>query len=105
MLMKVDDEDYKWLSKFKWGPHKGYAVRVVKDKETNKWLTILCHRLIMNPDKEKVVHHINLDRLDNRKKNLEILSNAEHLRLHAKLHALKHDATKKGLQLLNNANS
>jgi hypothetical protein len=49
------------------------------------------HRLIMKNmlgrflKKNEVVHHINGDRIDNRPKNLMIMSNSEHMRLHKNL--------------------
>lgn len=41
------------------------------------------HRWISNAPQGKVVHHINENTLDNRKGNLAILTNGEHLHVHA----------------------
>lgn len=42
----------------------------IKFREENK--KILIHRLIMNPDHDKVINHKNKNGLDNRRENLEI---------------------------------
>jgi hypothetical protein len=67
----VDDDDYEWLSNFKWcteeSGYKFYA------KRTNKCIKM--HREIMwryypNSDKSLLVDHIDGDGLNNRKLNL-----------------------------------
>lgn len=71
----VDDEDFEWLSKWKWyfqignnGKYKygGYACRTSK--------CIRMHRVIMKASKEFEVDHINGNRLDNRKNNLRLVN-------------------------------
>lgn len=61
----VDDEDYEYLSQFKWkvriGRRTMYAVRHIE---------ISMHRAVIQVDDDKVVDHINRNGLDNRKKNL-----------------------------------
>lgn len=54
----------------------GYVRLVSKDKEKCGYL----HRFIMKPEKGLQVDHINGDRLDNRRQNLRICSNAENNR-------------------------
>jgi hypothetical protein len=66
----VSDEDYLWLSKFKWNHLKtGYAGRYRWFPDTRKRDHVLLHREIMGfPLCE--VDHINGNRLDNRRENL-----------------------------------
>lgn len=60
----VDDEDFEWLSQWKWYYHEGYAVRNYKGK------TIRMHRQILDAKDDKEVDHVNRNRLDNRRHNL-----------------------------------
>jgi hypothetical protein len=68
----VDDEDYEQLSKLNWHLHQSknndgyYASSNLK-----------MHRLITNAPPGTVVDHINGNKLDNRKKNLRLCTNAE----------------------------
>ena len=68
----VDDEDFVEVSVHKWFVSRGYAVR-------NKGYGVQSrmHREIMNAPKELQVDHINHNRLDNRKQNLRLCTNAE----------------------------
>lgn len=64
----VDDDDYEWLSKFKWNiGGNGYVYT-----SPSKYAFILMHRLILNLSNKKksIVDHINGNPLDNRKSNL-----------------------------------
>jgi len=79
----VDDEDYEFLSQWKWKERGGTAVRN-KHVGTVDWrsgkrkdTTILMHRLIMNAPAGMDVDHINGNRLDNRKANLRICTHAQ----------------------------
>ena len=65
----VDDDDYEFLSQWKWGCYGQYAAR--KDYISNKKRkVILMHRLINNTPDDLFTDHINGDPLDNRKENL-----------------------------------
>lgn len=67
----VDDEEYEYLSKFRWYAKQSseslfYAVRNSDKKRM--------HRIILNPKSNEIIDHINGDSLDNRKLNLRIVS-------------------------------
>lgn len=73
----VDDEDFEWLSQWKWSAARRgkpgnrqiwYAVRCVWDGERNH--AILMHRLIAGAVRGELVDHRNHDGLDNRRVNL-----------------------------------
>jgi hypothetical protein len=78
MIAIVDDEDYDYLSQWKWlykTPRKhnyvGYAVRFEKLND-NKFKEIRMHREIMNCPKGLQVDHINHNGIDNRRSNIRI---------------------------------
>jgi len=69
----VDDEDFDWISKFKWcvalgNKQKPYAIRGRYKNGTH--LTIRMHREILDTPKGIEGDHINGDTLDNRRANL-----------------------------------
>lgn len=66
----VDLEDVDIVKDYKWTLDNsvGYVLTGIKGT-TNK---VSLHRLIMNPDDNMVVDHINHNKLDNRKSNLRI---------------------------------
>jgi len=76
----VDDDDFEYLSKFKWyyvfkkRSRNGYAVRdfsrnieIIKEFGVSH---VTMHRFIIKPSRNKLVDHVNGDGLDNRKSNL-----------------------------------
>ena len=69
----VDDEDYLFISQWKWFFNKGYAFRSTK----NPAKTIPMHRAILCPPIGTFCDHINGNGLDNRRKNLRVCSNSE----------------------------
>jgi len=73
----VDLDDKELICKYTWRPHiSGYAAA-----NPYKGSTILMHRLVTGCyDSEKHVHHVNGNKLDNRRSNLVILDVAEHHR-------------------------
>lgn len=75
----VDDEDYEYLSQFKWHAEKVgntyYAGRKMV-KEDGKRTTTYLHNEIMQA---KMVDHKNRDGLDNRKENLRICTHAQNM--------------------------
>jgi hypothetical protein len=69
----VDDEDYEWLSRYRWcaqTPRGGHvrAVRRSTKEEGNK--IVYMHRQIMNTPKGMEVDHIDHNGLNNQKSNL-----------------------------------
>jgi len=68
-----DEEDLNIISEYSWYcTSGGYAATRSKDKHL-----IYMHRLILNPNKNEEIDHINGDRLDNRKINLRICSSSD----------------------------
>ncbi len=75
----VDDDDYEYLTQWKWCLSSGgYAQRLFG--KYPKYYLVKMHRFIMDAPKELQVDHINGDRLDNRKNNLRLCSCAENSR-------------------------
>jgi len=73
----VDDNDFKYLNKWKWYcSSRGYAMRDIK-AEGEKRMAILMHRLITNAPTGTVIDHINGDKLDNRRNNLMVVTQHE----------------------------
>jgi hypothetical protein len=66
----VDDEDYEWLSQWKWHCSHVYAVRRPYYGPNKKRRLIYMHRLILNTPDDMEVDHINLNGLDNRRCNI-----------------------------------
>ena len=72
----VNDEDYEFLSKFKWCANKGtknktyYAVRGVR--VGNKTRRVLMHRVVAQACRGEIVDHKNHNTLDNRRENLRV---------------------------------
>lgn len=74
----VDDEDYELLSSLKWHIHSaGYAVRNAPRIKGKPQSTIYMHRLILNAPEDKVIDHINGEKLDNRRCNLRICTQSQ----------------------------
>lgn len=71
----VDDNDYYDLIVYKWGFNGRYASRTKRENGLKK--TILMHRQIMAFPGSAQIDHINGDKLDNRRCNLRLASNAE----------------------------
>jgi hypothetical protein len=80
-VAKVSDEDYDWLSQYKWSasPTDGGARFDAKTTLYKKWddgykwrRSQLMSRMIMDAKRGEVVDHINNDPLDNRRSNLRI---------------------------------
>ena len=78
----VDDEDFEYLNQWIWclkGDRKRntlYCHRAIR-LENGKWSTLVMHREIMKPEKDKVVDHIDHDGLNNQRNNLRIVTKAQ----------------------------
>lgn len=81
----VDDEDYDYLSQWKWFAHTGkasgitYARRTVNIKGRNP-KTVSMHNYLMGTAKGMHTDHINGDGLDNRRRNLRVVSPVDNWR-------------------------
>jgi hypothetical protein len=65
----VDDEDYEYLSQWKWQASKNYKEKFyARRNDGNK--KVYMHRQIIKVKKDEEIDHINGDTLDNRKENL-----------------------------------
>jgi len=74
----VDDDDYEYLSQWKWFAHfRKNSRKFVAETSDGRNVHILMHRMIMKPKKDEQVDHKNLDTLDNRKENLRICNSSQ----------------------------
>lgn len=64
MVTVVDDDDYEYLSRFRWSASKLNRFYVCSGNGT------IMHRVILNAMKGTMIDHINGNPLDNRKENL-----------------------------------
>lgn len=83
----VDDGDYDLVVSYGdwYKSDTGYAVRRYKNS------TLRMHRLIANPGHRLFVDHKNHNRLDNRRDNLRVVSQAENMQNFAGRKHVKHD--------------
>lgn len=89
----VDDEDYDYLSQFKWSvTSTGYAHRNAKIG-LNKRRYIKMHAVVAQTPQGMETDHINRNRLDNRKSNLRICTHTENMR-----NQTKHKNNKSGFK-------
>ena len=76
----VDLDDYENLIKYKWYIIKqhGHPYAARKKTTNGKTYFVRMHRQIMHTPKGQIVHHKNRQTLDNRKKNLENMTDIKH---------------------------
>lgn len=77
----VDDGDYEIVSNHKWSfDPKGYAFRNTdKSVPRNQRRIIYLHRQLLDAKKGEYCDHANGDKLDNRRENLRICTNAQNI--------------------------
>ena len=88
----VDDDDYEWLSEYKWSASVDKRDKYVSARTTMykyfegyKWRRgVKMSRLILDAKKGEQVDHVNGDSLDNRRSNLRICTAPENARNHRK---------------------
>lgn len=73
----VDDEDYDFLSQWKWCYHNGYAKRNKEKIDGKRMGHIFMHRLINKTPDGFDTDHINRNKLDNRKENLRTVTRGQ----------------------------
>lgn len=75
----VDDEDFEKVTKHSWSLDlKGYVRAGVRREGKN--ISLRIHRVIMNEPRGMQIDHKDGNKLDNRKKNLRVCTNAENCR-------------------------
>jgi hypothetical protein len=92
----VDDEDYATVSKMPWAYCLGYATtnRDYKERQKGGPRKISMHKLLLKPPDGHHVHHINGNKLDNRRSNLMVMSASDHIKFH-KSKSVAHERGKK----------
>jgi hypothetical protein len=78
----VDNEDYKYLSQFKWHlSSNGYAVMTTHNyvDGVRKTYHPAMHSLVNKTPKGKSTDHINENKLDNRRKNLRTCTQSQNM--------------------------
>lgn len=76
----VDDEDYIYLSKYKWHYERGYARRSEYQgggRSNPKIKHIRMHQDLLSCPEDMHTDHINRNKLDNRKENLRIVTRSQ----------------------------
>ncbi len=75
----VDDEDFEWLSNFKWQIYNPrqypYAVTILSNGKQ-----LLMHRMILNAPRELIVDHKDGNGLNNQRSNIRLCTRKENVR-------------------------
>lgn len=79
----VDPEDFDALNRYRWRARKShstwYAIR--RHRRFGKTSIVFMHRQIVQARPDQQVHHKNHQSLDNRKRNLEPMTQPQHNRI------------------------
>ena len=93
----VDDEDFGWVSQWKWYVQKNrntfYAMR--KTNKDGKRATILMHREIVKPPKNMKTDHRDYDGLNNQRCNLRLATSLQNVHNRRKQTGLLRPGTSK----------
>lgn len=82
----VDDEDFARFGHLPWKQNRGgYVSRTWGKKEGGTGETLYLARLIMGAGPGEDVHHVDRNPLNNQRRNLECLTEQEHLRRHPEM--------------------
>lgn len=73
-IVLIDYQDYELIRNYKWSIHANHNKTLYYARTEIKRATIEMQRLIMNPIQGLQVDHINHNGLDNRRKNLRIVT-------------------------------
>ena len=73
VFVLVDEQDAELVRSHKWQVNPRYVMASIESR------TVYLHRLIMNAPKGMCVDHINGNRLDNRRANLRLVTQAQNL--------------------------
>lgn len=69
-----DKEDYELIKDYCWRVKQKYVVTSIYNRETKETIYIQLHRLLLQPEKNQEIDHINHITYDNRRCNLRIVS-------------------------------
>lgn len=72
----VDDEDYDWLTQWKWHAHQRHDKKFVAQAKINGQCVNM-HRVILNTPEGMQTDHIDLNTLNNQRSNLRTCSNTQ----------------------------
>lgn len=80
LIAMVSNCDYDSVSQYAWrlkkSAHSQYVCTSIRDGQDVR--TVRLHRLIMNPTEREDVHHVDHNRLNNQRDNLETIAHDYH---------------------------